>query len=122
MAPYAASLVASEATATRSGVPRTIFICFQSYGISLPQSRHTTYVPVGKAARLRAPFFIVMGKLMRPCVQPNSTSRIRENIPLPPQKAVSELGLRCPASTYLRVRIGEKGSTARVGYVALGGC
>jgi hypothetical protein len=28
--PYAASLVASGATATRSGVPRTIFICFQS--------------------------------------------------------------------------------------------
>ncbi len=27
---YAASFVANEATATRSGVPRTIFICFQS--------------------------------------------------------------------------------------------
>lgn len=53
-----------------------IFISFQSYGNSLPQSRHETYVPVREAAsECRCPGLLVIGKLNLLCVHPNRTSR-----------------------------------------------
>jgi hypothetical protein len=41
----------------------TLFISCQSYGNSLPQSRHTTYVPVTAAAGERREPRAVIGKL-----------------------------------------------------------
>ncbi len=44
---------ASYATAPRPLPGFTIFICFQSYGNSLPQSKHTTYVFVERTLSAR---------------------------------------------------------------------
>ena len=110
---YAASFVASDLTGDRSGWALTIFICFQSYGSSLPQSRHTTYVPVANAARLRGPFFIVIGKLYRWCQQPKSASTTRPNISLPPTECRKGWEARRSGIQLLRFSFSGKGSSDR---------
>lgn len=50
-------------TVDRCGAELNTFISCQSYGNSLPQSRHTTYVPVTAAAEERREPRDVIGKL-----------------------------------------------------------
>lgn len=50
-------------TLDERGTELNTFISFQSYANSLPQSRHTTYVPVNAAAGERCEPREVIGKL-----------------------------------------------------------
>src|SRR5271157_6353700 len=67
----------------------TLFILFQSYGNSWPQSRQTTYVPVTDAAALRRSLpLTVIGKLQRLCQHPKSRLNILISFLLAPSGAV----------------------------------
>lgn len=115
------------------GMDSITFISCQSYGNSLPQPRHATYVPVSCAAgESRWPGRLVIGKLKFLWLQPKSTSsRLAiihhpQTSGLPWKRLTCRLKQQCTTGhvlmytlvhvspyCYIRFRVAEKGSLSK---------